>query len=202
MLTCAKFLEGNLATADMQFGCGCWYDHSRFTMLALVLNSNSKRETLPLTETFRIQVLLLPAATKLGQGNIFTGLCLSTGGGAVCLSASWDIPPWEQTPLGPDPTPGTRPHLRDQTPQEQTPPGAHRPRTRPPRTRNGRPPRTRPAPPREADSSIRSTSGRYASYWNAFLWFLWRVSSVPVWFDISWISNQFEENCHYKWMLW
>ena len=24
-------------------------------------------------------------------------------------------------------------------------------------------------PPREADSSIRSTSGRYASYWNAFL---------------------------------
>ena len=36
------------------------------------------------------------------------------------------------------------------------------------------PPRTRPhlgadTPPREADSSIRSTSGRYASYWNAFL---------------------------------
>ena len=30
------------------------------------------------------------------------------------------------------------------------------------------PPGTRP-PPQEADSSIRSTSGRYASYWNAFL---------------------------------
>ena len=26
-------------------------------------------------------------------------------------------------------------------------------------------------PPREADSGIRSTSGRYASYWNAFLYF-------------------------------
>ena len=32
----------------------------------------------------------------------------------------------------------------------------------------GRPPRME-NPPREADSSIRSTSGRYASYWNAFL---------------------------------
>ena len=30
------------------------------------------------------------------------------------------------------------------------------------------PPRSRPSP-READCSIRSTSGRYASYWNAFL---------------------------------
>ena len=27
--------------------------------------------------------LLLPAATKLGQGNIFTSVCLSTGGGGV-----------------------------------------------------------------------------------------------------------------------
>ena len=31
------------------------------------------------------------------------------------------------------------------------------------------PPRPDPPPPREADSSIRSTSGRYASYWNTFL---------------------------------
>ena len=31
------------------------------------------------------------------------------------------------------------------------------------------PPRSRPPPPREADCSIRSTSGRYASYWNVFL---------------------------------
>ena len=44
----------------------------------------------------RVQCPYLPAATKLGQGNIFTGVCLSTGGG-VCFSACWDIPP------GPDP---------------------------------------------------------------------------------------------------
>ena len=30
-------------------------------------------------------------------------------------------------------------------------------------------PEQTPPPPREADCSIRSTSGRYASYWNAFL---------------------------------
>ena len=43
----------------------------------------------------------------------------------------------------------------------------------PPRMEN--PPRWRTPPdgepPLEADSSIRSTSGRYASYWNAFLFF-------------------------------
>ena len=58
-------------------------------------------------------------------------------------------PPWEQTP--PVPTPRSR-HL----PWEQTPPSLSR----------------HPwadTPPPEADSSIRSTSGRYASYWNAFL---------------------------------
>ena len=55
---------------------------------------------------------LLPAATKLGQGNIFTGVCLSTGG--VCLSACWDIPPREQTPPGSrhPPGPDTRPGSR------------------------------------------------------------------------------------------
>ena len=54
--------------------------------------------------------IYLPAATKLGQGNVFTSMCLSTGGRGVCLSACWD------TPLGADPPP-------DQTPpQKQTPP--------------------------------------------------------------------------------
>ena len=48
-----------------------------------------------------------------------------------------------------------------QTPPEQTPhPSRHPP---PPRSRH---------PPPEADSSIRSTSGRYASYWNAFLFWV------------------------------
>ena len=82
-----------------------------------------------------------------GQGHVFTGVCLSTGGEGVCLSACWDaIPPpaWRAPP-------GWR-----------TPPGW---KTAPPGWRT--PPDEEPPP--EADSSIRSTSGRYASYWNAFL---------------------------------
>ena len=51
--------------------------------------------------------LLLQAATKLGQGNVFTGVCDSVHRGGVCLSACWDTTPLEQTP-----------------PQEQTPPRA------------------------------------------------------------------------------
>ena len=50
-------------------------------------------------------------------------------------------------------------------PLEQTPPGADIPQSRHP-----------PEPP-GADSSIRSTSGQYTSYWNAFL-FQKRVSRI------------------------
>ena len=75
-----------------------------------------------------------------GQANVFTGVCLSTGGGeGVCLSACWDaIPPPESgrappppgtrqtpSPLGPGrPPPGTR-----QTPpwDQADPPGPGRP---------------------------------------------------------------------------
>ena len=62
---------------------------------------------------------VLPAATKLGQGNFHKRVSriLSTGGGGCPASVHAGIPP----------------------------------------------------PPREADCSIRSTSDRYASYWNAFL---------------------------------
>ena len=59
-------------------------------------------------------VLLLPAATKLGQGNVFTGICDSVHRGG-CL-------PQEQTPLPPGAdTPQSR------HPLEQTPPGSRHP---------------------------------------------------------------------------
>ena len=91
---------------------------------------------------------LLPAATKLGQGNIFTSVCQEfcpRGGG---------IHPPDQAPP-------------DQAPPDQAPPGPGPPGPGPPGTRPPRPQIRHP--PREADCSIRSTSGRYASYWNAFL---------------------------------
>ena len=45
----------------------------RTRLLALHLQLSSRR------------LQFLPAATKLGQGNIFTGVCLSTGGEKGCL---------------------------------------------------------------------------------------------------------------------
>ena len=91
---------------------------------------------------------------EVGQGNIFTSVCLSTGGEYLpqCMLGytppGADLPP-EQTPW-------------EQTPRQQTPPGADTPQEQTPPWEQ--------TPPREADSSIRSTSGRYASYWNAFLY--------------------------------
>ena len=66
------------------------------------------------------------------------------------------------------PPPRTRHPPRADTPRDQAPPlGADPPQSRPPRADTlwdqAHP------PPREADSGIRSMSGRYASYWNAFL---------------------------------
>ena len=98
-----------------------------------------------------------------GQGNVFTGVSLSTGGEGVCLSACWDaIPPspqpreipWDQ---GDPPGPGRPPWTRQTPPDQADPPD------------QGEPPWDQGDTPREADSSIRSTSSRYASYLNAFL---------------------------------
>ena len=100
----------------------------------------------------------LPAATKLGQGNVFTGVCDSVHKGVgVCLSACWDTtpPPQEQTPRSRHPPPKKQTPPKT-PPKKQNPPGAE-------------PPPKKQTPPQEAGSGIRSMSGRYASYWNAFL---------------------------------
>ena len=93
-------------------------------------------------------IVFLPAASKLGQGNIFTSVCLSTEGEGCLPECMLGYPPLrEQTP-----TPQDQTH---HTPLDQ----AHHPPSE-------------ADPPREADCSIRLTSGRYASYWNAFLFVL------------------------------
>ena len=87
----------------------------------------------------------LPAATKLGQANVFTSVCLSTGGGGRGVLPQCMLgypprpgtpqtrhpprsrPPGPGTPLGADtPPPQTRP------PQEQTSPTRHTPYYPPP----------------------------------------------------------------------
>ena len=98
----------------------------------------------------------------------------------VCLCACWDTTPLDYVPprlctprttyprttyprtTYPQTTyPPDYPLLDYVSPLDYVPPRLHIPP-------NYIPPRTTYPPP-EADSSIRSTSGRYASYWNAFL---------------------------------
>ena len=98
---------------------------------------------------------------------------LLTGG---CLQT-----PPKQTPPGAD-TPLEQIFPRADSPHSRHPPGADTPQEQTPRADTPwsrhppweqTPPRAEPPPeqthPQEADSSIWSTSGRYASYWNAFL---------------------------------
>ena len=67
----------------------------------------------------------VPPTTKLGQGNIFTGVCDSVYRGSASVHAG--IPPptpsprTRQAPPGPGTPPGTR-HPKDQTPCNQAPP--------------------------------------------------------------------------------
>ena len=82
---------------------------------------------------------------------------LSTKGVCVCLSACWETPP----PPGADPP-------RSRLPWEQTPPSL----------------RSKHPPPggdtrRRACWEIRSTHGRYASYWNAILFSNCFVTKLP-----------------------
>ena len=129
-------------------------------------------------------IALLPPATKLGQGYVFTAVCDSVnrgGGGTSCPPRAdtphphppiAEPPPPEQTPLGAEALPQSRPP-RSRHPPEQTPPGADTPLgADPPPKQNHPPPRSRhplPPPTRRAWCEIRSTRGRYASYWNAIL---------------------------------
>ena len=107
-----------------------------------------------------------------GQGYVFTRVChsVNTGGGVFAsVHAGIPSPRSRHPPPGADP-PGTDTPPRSRhtpgadTPQEQTPPGS-----RPHLGANTPPGSRHPLPPPEADSGIRSMSGRYASYWNAFL---------------------------------
>ena len=116
-----------------------------------------------------------------GQGNIFTPVCHSVNGGGVCLSACWDTTPQSRHPLGPDTPPVHRGGL--------------------PQCMLGYPPKQ--TPPREADSSIRSTSGRYASYWNAFFYLESIINVIATLLKgcidfISIFRNTFEHTFHGK----
>ena len=96
-----------------------------------------------------------------GQGYVFTCVCDSVHRPQGGFSKQ-DPPPPPPTPAGRNgPLPRTR----------QTPPGPGRHPPGPSRHPQDQAdtPQTRQTPPGEEDCSMRSMSGRYASYWNAFL---------------------------------
>ena len=85
---------------------------------------------------------------------LHVSVILSTGGGLPHCMLGYHTPQ-EQTPLGPDP--------QTRHPPDQTPPGLDPP-VGPGTPQN--------SPLRSACWEIWSTSGRYASYWNAILCYL------------------------------
>ena len=113
---------------------------------------------------------LLPPATKLGQGYVFTGVCDSVHSGRSA-SVHAGIPPRSRHPPGADTPMGA-----DLAPPEQTPHGIRHP----PRSRHPPTPLREQTPPRRGCWEIRSTRGRYASYWNAILSYLETPSNSPI----------------------
>ena len=127
-----------------------------------------------------------------GQGNIFAPVCHSVHRGLYASVNAGMPPPRSRHPPEQTPPQGRHPLGADppqkQTPQEQippqkqtspnppradTPPKADPPKTDTPQEQTpptkADPPQEQTPPPRKADSGIWSMSGRYAPYWNAFL---------------------------------
>ena len=116
----------------------------------------------------------LVTARIVCESYVFTGVCLSTEG--VCLSPCWDTttprgrPPQEADPPRSRPPQKETPHSKKKFP----PPGPHE-------RGKFRGIRSSPPPPQRACWEIRSTRGRYASYWNAILLqFTCTLNNLPV----------------------
>ena len=106
----------------------------------------------------------LPPTNKLGQGYVFTHVCDSVHRGSLpqCMLG---YPPGADTP-----TPGAD----TPTPGADTPWSKTSPRSRPPKSSH---PPGADTPRSSACWEIRTTSGRYASYWNVYLlkYFFWNI---------------------------
>ena len=113
-------------------------------------------------DIFCSNIIFTARKRSLGRLCLYTCLSVILSTGGVCLSACWDTPPPEEThpprTRHPDQTPPRSRHHPDEAPP---------PKSRP--SRPGTPPGADPPSLRSACWEIRSTSGQYASYWNAIL---------------------------------
>ena len=103
------------------------------------------------SQWWRVWVSHYRPQTKLRQGNVFIGVCLSTGGISGSVSLLWGGYLWYHVPSG-----GIQVSRGGHVQEVGTHP---------------------PPPGYMGQYEIWSTSGRYASCWNAFLflkWFLWK----------------------------
>ena len=140
-----------------------WINRSRPVILINQKNTGHKVDAQQIMGKgiFRSEHIAMFTARKRSLRSLCFYTCLSVilftgmGWGGVGRSASVHagIPPWTRHPTGPD------------TPQTRHSPGTRYPQSTP---QDQAPPRSRP-PLRSACLEIWSTSGRYASYWNAIL---------------------------------
>ena len=101
--------------------------HFGTTLTTWTLRTPILMELYKLAIDLRLKFLiLLPSATKLGQGYVFTGVCHSVNRGVSALGGRKHPPPGADTLPGPD-TPWSR-HPPEQTPQWSR----HPPLSRPP----------------------------------------------------------------------
>ena len=142
---------------------GLWQISNKLNRNYIILGRNWIEP--PVAMTF-----LLPPATKLGQGYVFTGVCHSVNRGGVPDQVN---PPRPGTPQPPPDQAHPPPDQAHHPPLDQahhTPPRT-RHTTPPDQAHHTHPPRpgTPPLPRTRACWEIQSTRGRYASYWNAIL---------------------------------
>ena len=150
-------------------------------------------------------------AQRSCEGYVFTPVCLSTG--EVCLSACWDTnppppragTPQEQAPSSQEqaPSQGQAPPSQEQAPWEQAPPGPGTLQDQaPPRTRHPTPwdqasPQdqaplgTRHPPGPGTPPADGYCCGRYASYWNVFL-FMKVAQKVSRWPSMGTLQDKNE----------
>ena len=142
----------NGARTPTDFMCTCQHDTNACQNLAVYFEQLGLNFS---SICFSVFKRITARKRSLGQGNIFCSVCqefCTAGGGLASVHA------------------GIPPPLTRHAPGTDTPPGPGTPpRADTPQTRHPHPPEQAPPPLHSASWEIRSTSGRYASYWNAIL---------------------------------